>query len=247
LEIQDVCISQKLDLSEATLNIPNVRIRNVHSKGKMQSKTYFGTYPIKGRWVDLYLQIEVDYNQIAAKNPIPDNYPQTEISETLEMLFSSMMFYEDDQPSLYLSTFYVLPKKLGLQILSEEQQMLDGMGKKALCMMVEWSKRHFQMSNEDQIRLTANSSIGREVSRQDINKVSLLYNKQDLIHAMSRYRSIVDLEDYDLDELIMLYLHTKNTRSLIRYYQREYGFMVVEDYGDEASMSTTLGTLLQRC
>lgn len=229
----------------------------INEKMHKTHKIHFGTFKIQQDIVDLYINIEVDGELIMATIPIPDGYPSTEIGTTTNLLFSSILFYDDisqistdtaiDRPSLYLSTFYVIPKKLHLIPNADEELMLTEMGKKALCITVNWLRDWFQMDNDDYIILMADGSGSRSVTQVEIQQVIIVYPREYLARYIGQFQMDVCLDELSHEELAVRYLETINNRQLVSYYQRRYGFEITEDYGDTTRMATSIKIFLNHC
>ncbi len=236
----------------------------------MSTSVTIGTYIISGVSVDLSVKLVKNGEDIELYLPFPDNYPSTQVRRTLdkrgliEMKFYISQSFDHyprrtkdfllenhninlDDRSIYVSAFYMLPRKYNILATEDESAMLRGLGKKIFCLSLPTLMEQYNMDSDNLISLTAAS--GSFQTDEDNRRIKdyMTKSQEDLIHLLMKIQGFPEsmLDDPDLssmyhdeelylmdqskDCLIALIIDRENNGKLIRYYKEAFGFVPMDE------------------
>lgn len=228
-----------------------------------------GSYMVNNVCVDLSLMIEIDQMLITIVIPLPCNYPKTEMALSRvrgEGLFTASLSVIADNrgwmdhlilarrayglaygAGLALHGFYIIPRLYNIVTTNEEDSILSGLGKRAICAVIPYIAENLHI-NHDNTLILLEASGGQVTTLEDQRRVS---NYVDIgrIGILNIYANqyseafridFDDLVTYSDQDLATSLVELENNEKLITYYIKTYGFLPLT----HISMGTLMGTLL---
>lgn len=156
----------------------------------------------------------------------------------------SLQLPKPNDPTAFLRTFYVVPRLEKMK----GREKYKGLGKKALCKLIGGLVEEKKLTPETPIELDASGgTVPKEFtsteSEESLDKFLASYPSAlaDLDHDVKLEKREITIQDKArLAEAI------RQNHRLIAYY-KTYGLTVVEDKGESARMSGTIGGILSAC
>ncbi len=219
------------------------------------------------------------------KIPLPDNYPNTELSNSPAVinkgLFYSYFIIRNNSKEnrVWLDNFkkvksilkikaskyitlggYFITSKLeynDIKETSEETSMLRGIGKRSICIVMNYLNSDFLSANDTIIMLEASGGstnrpedINRinEYSKLSFNKVLSLYReKYPEAYARLQTSDLKNMEEDGPAGIATLLVSTDNNKKLVEYYTKTFGFTQIGYDSDDTLMGTSLSNFISHC
>lgn len=219
-----------------------------------------------------------DYNgtyRIKLHIPLPDNYPHTPLAENY--LINQVGLFEADlsimgnqstwlpsfekiqyilnRPAKYgiiLHGFYIIPKRDLLSLTWDEQLLVKGLGKKALCIGTDHIITLLNMEASKTIILLE-ASGGKIATEADELAVQnyMRWSHMDLLDLYKRryYDDYLSYQpqDMDVEFLAETLVTTPKNKFLIEYYKSALGFISLNRVVNGRHMGVFVDTFLDHC
>jgi hypothetical protein len=208
--------------------------------------------------------------------PLPDNYPDTELSSNYLVnqvgLFEAELSMIGPHSSwnpyfhkiqrilqrsakygLVLHGFYMIPKRDQVPITIEERNFLKGLGKKALCLGIDHIITSLELAPHQTV-LLLEASGGKIESEADQRAVQnyMSWSYEDLLDRYKKqyYADYLLYEPNDEDQkefLAETLVRNHNNKRLIDYYKSAFGFISLDRLVEDRHMGVFIDTFLDHC
>ncbi len=243
----------------------------------MDHSINMGTYTISGVSIKLILKIEIKGNSVDIMIPLPTNYPTTKVKMTKvlnEGLFTaSLSIISEENPGwldfltntrnvfhlphgdgIALHSFYVIPRLYNIMTTTEENIMLSGLGKRAICAAFPYIINKLNINPYNTVILLEASGgiISTPGDQERINRY-LLMGKRDLLNLYqinypgAYAEDYEDLINYSPLEIARTLVEIENNKNLVTYYTNTYGLIPLSHESNHTLMGTILSSFMGYC
>lgn len=236
-----------------------------------------GSFTVNGVKIDLILTIKIVEDKVNMIIPLPENYPNTflktskvlneglftaslsiissENSDWLEFLLNTRdSFGLVNGSGLALHSFYIIPRLYNLETTIEENIMLSGLGKRAICAAFPYIIHKLGLHPYNTIILleASGGSISTSDDQARVNRY--LFMGRDNIMNLYQFdypgafaEDYQNLITYSLMDLAHNLVGVENNQNLVNYYSQAYGFIPLSHPSDHTLMGTVLSQFIGHC
>lgn len=165
---------------------------------------------------------------------------------------SNALLTDKKHQCMLITQFYINPKLYDLTLNTIDKEILNGLGKTALCIGVNYFAKSGFINPENTL-VMLDASGGSSDRPEDIERINeLLKNEQELHRIFKQnypkwYNSEGD--QYTLEQLAEEYVAFENNKTLVNYYVKTFGFKIIDAETEPLGvlMATPLTSFIERC
>ncbi len=151
------------------------------------------------------------------------------------------------KPRIFIEKISVVPKEKMFLMNPEEREMIRGLGRRCLFLSIGLIVERFKMTPDDLVGLVASGGTVTELDRDRVRYYIENYTKDHLIAIGMDIENVTHSDEaYDEyyqqspEEISYTIVQVENNKKLAEYYENSYGMKIVDDYGGEIEMLTTV-------